>query len=138
MTTARGLFNTVPRQDYLHFYANDTFQPQSVAKFLDLNKADVAKVAGVALSSVRYDHKAPREVTQRFEEIANICGLIAEFFHGDVKKTALWFRTKNPMFGHVSPRDMIRYGRYGKVHRLVMDALEENGAAVVSSNEPLN
>ncbi len=58
-------------------------------------------------------------------EIANVCGLVAQFFQGDVAKTALWFKTMNPPLG-ISPRDMIRYGRYEKLRRFVMDALEEN------------
>jgi hypothetical protein len=61
-------------------------------------------------------------------EIGNICGLVAQFFAGDAAKTALWFKTKNPLFGNISPRDMIRYGRYEKLRRFVMSALEENAA----------
>jgi hypothetical protein len=95
-------------------------------RFLELRKPDVAKIAGVAPSSVRFDQKIPKDVLDRLMEIANICGLVAQFFEGDVAKTALWFRTKNPLLGNISPRDMIRYGRYEKLRRFVMDALEEN------------
>jgi hypothetical protein len=41
----------------------------------------------------------------------------------------LWFKTKNPLLGSISPRDMIRYGRYEKLRRFVMEALEENAAS---------
>jgi len=52
--------------------------------------------------------------------------LVAEFFDGDPRKTALWFRTPNPLLGDVSPRNMIRYGRYMRLHRFVLQAREDN------------
>jgi hypothetical protein len=58
MSTPRALlFKTVPERDYLQFWQNDTFEPQRVARFLDLTKADVAKVANVASASVRFDYR---------------------------------------------------------------------------------
>jgi hypothetical protein len=134
MNTPRSLlFKTVPERDYLQFWQNDTFEPQRVARFLELTKADIAKVADVASSSVRFDQKTPKDVLDRFLEIANVCGLVAQFFNGDVIKTSLWFRTKNPLLGNLSPRDMIRYGRYEKLRRFVMEALEENAAVTRAS-----
>jgi hypothetical protein len=134
MSTPRALlFKTVPERDYLQFWQNDTFEPQRVARFLDLTKADVAKVANVASASVRFDQKTPKDVLDRFLQIANVCGLVAQFFNGDVVKTSLWFRTKNPLLGNLSPRDMIRYGRYEKLRRFVMDALDENAAVSSAS-----
>jgi hypothetical protein len=134
MSTPRALlFNTVPERDCLQFWQNDTFEPQRVARFLDLTKADVAKVANVASASVRFDQKTPKDVLDRFLQIANVCGLVAQFFNGDVVKTSLWFRTKNPLLGNLSPRDMIRYGRYEKLRRFVMDALDENAAVSSTS-----
>jgi len=127
MNTPRTmLFRTVPEHDYLNFWPASQFDPQHVVRFLELSKPDVAKIASVAPSSVRFDQKIPRDVLERLMEIANVCGLVAEFFQGDVAKTSLWFRTKNPLLGNISPRDMIRYGRYEKLRRFVMDALEEN------------
>ena len=129
MSAQPALFRNVHERDYLGFWANETLNARVVADFLDLKKPDVAKVAGVAPSSVRFDHKIPREVRERLEEIANICALVAQFFGGDVGKTALWFRTRNPLLGDISPRDMIRFGRYAKLRQFVMDALEENRPA---------
>jgi hypothetical protein len=127
MNTPRTmLFKTVPEHDYLNFWPGSQFDPQHVVRFLELSKPDVAKIASVAPSSVRFDQKIPRDVLERLTEIANVCGLVAQFFQGDVAKTSLWFRTKNPLLGNISPRDMIRYGRYEKLRRFVMDALEEN------------
>jgi hypothetical protein len=127
MNTPRTmLFRTVPERDYLNFWPGSQFDPQHVVRFLELSKPDVAKIASVAPSSVRFDQKIPKDVLERLMEIANVCGLVAQFFQGDAAKTALWFRTKNPLLGNISPRDMIRYGRYDKLRRFVMDALEEN------------
>lgn len=120
------LFRSVHERDYLGFWADQTLKAREVADFLGLKKPEVAKVAGVAPSSVRFDQKIPREVLERLEEIANICALVAQFFEGDVGKTALWFRTRNPMLGDISPRDMIRFGRHAKLRQFVMDALAEN------------
>lgn len=122
------LFRTVADRDYLEFGSGESFNPHLVAQFLELSKLEVAKVAGVAPASVRFDQKIPKDVRDRLLEIGNICGLVAQFFAGDVAKTALWFKTKNPLFGNISPRDMIRYGRYEKLRRFVMSALEENAA----------
>jgi hypothetical protein len=129
MKSATSLFDTVAAEDHLGFWADQTLKAKEVAEFLSLGKQDVAKVAGVAPSSVRFDQKIPKEVLDRLKEIANICSLVAQFFGGDVNKTALWFKTKNPLLGGITPRDMIRFGRYGRLQRFVMDALEQNSAA---------
>lgn len=126
MAVQPRLFRNVHERDYLGFWADQTLNARQVADFLGLKKPEVAKVAGVAPSSVRFDQKIPREVLERLEEIANICALVAQYFGGDVGKTALWFRTRNPMLGDISPRDMIRFGRYAKLRQFVMDALVEN------------
>src|SRR5450631_4242680 len=128
MANVSGLVRTVADKDYLGFWANNILKPREVADFLDLDKRDVAKVAHVAPASVRYDEKIPKEVLDRLQEIANICGLVAQHFDGNVVKTALWFKTTNPLFGNIAPRDMIRYGRYDKLRRFVLDAIEENAA----------
>jgi len=126
MVRPRAIFGTVPDRDYLGFWADQTLKSRAVADFLDLDKRTVAKLSGVAPASVRFDQKIPKEVLDRLQEIANICGLVAQFFDGDVAKTALWFKTKNPLLGDISPRDMIRYGRYDKLRRFIMNALEDN------------
>jgi hypothetical protein len=134
MPNSRTLFGTVPDRDYLGFWADQTLKAREVADFLDLDKPTVAKLAQVAPASVRFDQKIPKEVLERLQEIANICGLVAQFFGGDIAKTAIWFRTKNPLLGDISPRDMIRYGRYEKLRRFIMNALQENSAARAASN----
>jgi hypothetical protein len=123
------LFSTVPAHDHLGFWANQVLDAQRVAKFLSLDKREVARIADVSPASVRWDHKIPQEVLDHLTEIAVICALVAQFFQGDARKTQLWFQTKNPLLGNISPRDMLRYGRHEKLRRIVMDALNENGIA---------
>lgn len=122
-----NLFRTVPATDHLGFWADQILNARSVADFIGLDKQEVAKVAGVSPKSVRWDHKIPQEVIDRLTEIAVVCGLVAQFFGGDSLKTKLWFKTRNPLLGNLSPRDMIRFGRHEKLRRFVMDALAENG-----------
>jgi hypothetical protein len=64
---------------------------------------DIVCFRGSAKSSVRFDAKAPKEVREHLENIANICNLVFQFFQDDVK-TKLWLQTPNPMLGNVSPR----------------------------------
>lgn len=118
------LFETVPR-DALDFYKGEHLQAKSVADFLQLGNSEVAKLAGVAKSSVRFDHAIPKNMLERLEEIANICNMVAGFFEGDAKKTAMWFRVKNPMLGDISPRDMVRFGRYDKLRRFIVGAIAD-------------
>ena len=130
MTANRhGLFGTVADCDYLGFWANQVLQAREVVDFLDLDKRDVAKVAGVARASVRFDHKMPKEVFDRIQDVANLCELVAQFFDGNVAKTSLWFKTRNPLLGEASPRDMIRAGRLEKLRQFIMSALSESLAA---------
>lgn len=121
--SAALLFSTVPAHDYLQFWQAGRFQPQRVVRFLGLSKAEVAQLAGIAVSSVRFDGKAPRDLTERLSEIAATCTLVAQFFEGNAIKAGLWFKTANPMMGDVSPREMIRQGRHTEVRRFVMEAV---------------
>jgi hypothetical protein len=122
MQPADTLFRTVSDVDHLGFWSKTGFRAKSVAEFLELQNADVAKITHVARNSVRFDDEIPRDMRERLEEIAVICNLVAQFFLGDAQKTALWFRTKNPMLGDISPRDMIRFGRYDKLRRFIIEA----------------
>lgn len=84
----------------------------------------------MSVKSVRYDRNAPAAVIERFEEIATTCNTVAEVFDGDPAKTALWFRTKNPLLGDVSPRDMIRLGRYDRLRRFIIGAMVDRAPSV--------
>ena len=123
------LFHSVPRTDPLNFWHADTLNYGNLTGFLDLDTPDLSKIGGVSKKSVRLDHRIPHQLKERLEQIAITCDLVAEFFDGDALKTALWFKTPNPMLGNLSPRNMIRYGRYKKLLNFVQSALEENAAS---------
>ena len=125
------LFSNVVKNDPLSFFSNHGLKsPREVAQFLDLNEKDVSKMAGVAKASIRWDDRIPRIVLQRMEEIANVCSLVAIYFDGDPARTALWFHAPNPMLGNITPRDMLRFGRYAKLVEFVTEALQANEASV--------
>lgn len=117
-----GLFDTVP-EDLLHFGHGETFDAKKAAQFLSLKKSDVGRIAAVAESSVRWDDNMPEAVLVRMEEIASTINLVAKQFSGDSEKTVAWFRARNPLLGDVSPRDMIRLGRYDRLRRFIIQAM---------------
>ncbi len=116
-----ALLNTVPTHNYLHLMDGNT--PKKVAEFLDLSRNDISKAMKMDKEHVRLDDQITKDLKRRLYEIANICELMAGYFDGDIKKTALWFNIKNPALGGISPRDMIRYGRYKKLELFIRNAL---------------
>lgn len=125
------LFQSVPKSDPLKLWPapDNELDYGHLTDLLDLDKPALSKIGGVSQKSVRLDHRIPRQLKERLEQIAVTCSLVAEFFEGDQLKTAMWFKTPNPMLGNISPRDMIRYGRYKKLLNFVQSALEENAAS---------
>jgi hypothetical protein len=122
-TSSPALFSTVAAHDYLQFWQAGRFHPQRVVKFLKLSKEEIAQLAGISVSSVRFDRKAPRDLIERLMDVAATCSLVAQFFEGNAIKTALWFKTANPTMGNVSPCDMIRSGRHDDLRAFVLEAL---------------
>lgn len=118
-----NLFSTVS-SDSLHFWEGNALNYQKVRDFTGFGVRDIARMTGAAQSSVRFDSKAPKEVREYLENIANIYNLVFQFFQNDVK-TKLWFQTPNPMLGNASPRDMLRFGRYAKLLRFINQAMDE-------------
>lgn len=124
MTTAaieQAFLNTIPEHDYLKLLEGNT--PKKVVEFLGLSRNDISKAMHVPRDSVRYDSGMSKELENHLCEIAIICELMAGYFKGDIKKTALWFNLKNPALGDISPRDMIRFGRYKKLEKFIRNAL---------------
>jgi len=117
-------------QDFLGLYGDDRPDYRRIAELVQLSKSDLSKLAGVAKSSVRFDANIPVPVADRLREIANIANLVAEFFGGDAKKVGLWFELTNPMLGSISPRNMIRAGRYKRLLSFVLDSREAEVAAL--------
>ena len=121
-----ALFETVPQHDYLSLFHEGSTDYQKVTKLLDFKKKDVARASKISVQSVRYDPpRMPKELEERMREWAIALSLVAEFFK-DEQKTVLWFKTPNPLLGDITPRDMIRIGRFKKLHRFILNALEEN------------
>src|SRR5690606_338841 len=125
----RSIAAHMAREDLLGLHDDGRTNYKKVAELLDLSKEDLAKMASVKKSSVRFDANIPQPVAQRLREIANIANLVAEFFNGDANKVSLWFELANPMLGNMSPRNMIRAGRYTKVLNFILDAREAEQAA---------
>lgn len=61
--------------------------------------------------------------------VTGSCNMVAEVFDEDIEKTALWFKTRNPLLGDVSPRDMIRLRRFDRLRRFVLRAIADMAAA---------
>ena len=118
-----SLFATVASRDYLQFWQSGLFQPQRVARFLGLSKTDLAQLTGIAVASVRFDAKIPRNLRERLMDFAAICELVAQAFEGNTTKTALWFITPNPQLNNVSPRELLRGGERDTLQRLVIEAM---------------
>lgn len=125
---AGNILSNMPKQDPLEFgIYEDNLNYKKVINFLDFGTNELSKIGGISKTSVRKDDKAPQALKERLKEIAIICSLVAEYFDGDPIKTALWFKTPNPMIGDITPRDMIRLGRSNKLIRFIMEAKAENG-----------
>ena len=125
----QSLFSNVHQTDPLKFWSNHGLDYGRLADFLDLDTNALSKIGGVSKGSVRFDARIPKELKERLEQIAVICTLVAEYFEGDVQKTALWFKIPNPSLGEVTPRDMIRYGRYKKLLKFIMESRQANEVA---------
>ncbi len=132
MQSRMGLFEAVP-PDVMQFGQGGAFMAKKVPDLLELKKEDVSRLSGVALSSVRYDDAMPLPVRDRLEEIANTVNMVATMFSGDVNRTSAWFRARNPMLGDISPRDMIRLGRYERLRKFIINAMNERNAKPISA-----
>ena len=124
-----ALFDTVSQADPLEFWSNHGLDFKKVTDFLDFDNNELSKLGGISKRSVRLDERIPSELRIRLEQIANIISLVAEYFGGDPGKTALWFRTSNPMLGGIAPRDMIRYGRYKRLMKFISAARQANSGS---------
>jgi hypothetical protein len=127
MANAIGLFDAVP-QDFMKFGQGMAFEPRKVPDLLGLKNDDISRLAAVSASSVRFDEAIPQQMRDRLEEVANTINMVAGLFNGDINKTVAWFKARNPMLGDVSPRDMIRLGRYERLRKFIINAIIERSA----------
>ena len=49
--------------------------------------------------------------------------MVAKFFDGDTDKTVLWFKARNSLLGDISPKEMIRLGRYERLRKFIVNAV---------------
>ncbi len=122
MSMSSALYTTVPQHMPDVLFSQGHADPRKTADFLGFKTEDVATATGVPRKSVHLWGSIPEEVRARLTEIATICALVMEYFSGNVDKTHLWFTTRNPLLGNLSPREMIRLGLYRKVLRFVQEA----------------
>ena len=124
-TMEPALFSSVSSGDHLDLIKAGEPVGEKIVDFFRYKKEDVSKATGVAKSSIRYDSKMPLELRNWLLEWATAINLVAGYFK-DLEKTALWFQIPNPLLGNISPRDMIRVGRFRKLLKFIQTALEEN------------
>lgn len=124
-TSHSSLFRSVPEKDHFQFFEKGEPDGKKVAEFLKYKKEDVSVAANVPVSSVRYDAKMPSDLRERLVEWATAINLVGSHFN-EVNKTMLWFQISNPQLGGMSPRDMIRVGRFKKLLKFIQTALDEN------------
>jgi hypothetical protein len=123
---APSIFSTVPEKDYLKLFDGDEPNYQNLKKFTHFKNEEISKATGISPSTIRFDKNIPPELRDRCIEWGTLLNLVAGFFNGDAHKTALWFTVQNPLLGNMSPRDMIRFGRYKRLMAFVVNAIEEN------------
>jgi len=125
MEQSSSLFRSIPPKDCFGFFDDGEPNGRKVVDFLKYKKEDVSVATNIPISSVRYDTKMPPELRERLIEWATAINLVGTYFN-DPHKTVLWFQISNPLLGGMSPRDMIRVGRFKKLLKFIQTALDEN------------
>ena len=120
-----ALFNSIPSEDRMQLFFKGEPEGKKIVDVLNYKKQDVSLATGIPLASIRYDIKMPTELRERLVEWAIALNLVAEYFN-DVEKSVLWFQVSNPLLGNMTPRDMIRLGRFKKLFKFIQTALDEN------------
>jgi len=120
-----ALFDTVPKEDYFYFFDKGKLNGKNVVEFFDYQKKDVAQATGVPEDSIRYDKRIPQKLHEHLLAWASAVNLVANYFR-DPQKTVLWFKIPNPLLGNISPKEMIRLGRYNKLLKFIQNSIDEN------------
>jgi hypothetical protein len=63
---------------------------------------------------------------QETHDLIRSIKLVDEFFHQNTNKTAVWFKTPNPLLGSVEPIDFFLCGRGHRVLKFIETSIEEN------------
>ncbi len=126
IATANTLLRNVVPPDRLKLIKpNHEPDGERIKSFLSLRNEDVAAAAGIPAPSVRFDERMPSALRERMILWAVAINLVGNFF-GNEQQTVLWFQTPNPLLGSISPKEMIRRGRFRKLLYFIQTALEEN------------
>ena len=120
-----ALWGSVAPDHFDVFGAEGKPNVKRIADIMNLERKEIARATRVDVKKVRLDDKLPKEVVEWFAVWGTALNLVGDFFK-DNKKTALWFKTANPMLGSVSPRDMILSGRGKSLLEFIQTALAEN------------
>lgn len=120
-----GSLRKASETDYFQLLSKGEPDGKKIVEFLRYKKEDVSSAADIPLRSVRYDQKMPIELREHLIQWATAINLVGNFF-GDGDKATLWFQIPNPLFGNMTPRNMIRVGRFKKLLRMIKAALEED------------
>ena len=120
------ILDTVHKNDPIGFWVDGELKPKKVAAFVDISTKEWAKITNLKPASVRFDHRIPAVIKEHLAHVANICSLVAELFDNDIAKTKLWLDTPNPALGDISPKGLIRFGKYQKLLSFVLLAKSES------------
>lgn len=123
------LFESIPKKDLFDFFENGEVDAKKVMKILAFKKKNVATFVKVPTCSIRYDKKIPPDLRLHIEKWAIALNLVANFFN-DTQKAMIWFKTPNPFFNLVTPRDMILINKFNKLISFVQTALSENAKTI--------
>lgn len=127
--------SSVAQHDALGLGLGGSIDALRLISMLALSRDDVARIAGVAPSAIRYDDAMPQTLRENLQEIAKILNMAAHFFAGDEAKTVAWLNARNPMLGDISPRDMVRFGRKDQLRRFIeVQERRENALARMADN----
>lgn len=118
-----NIFSNIPEGDLFGIKSNNHFNYQEAAKFLGMNKKEVAKAAGLSESSIRYDERMPTDLKDFFMELISVLSIVSSQLKQDKEKTRLWFNMPNPMLGGVSPLQMILLGKHKKLMKFIQRSI---------------
>jgi hypothetical protein len=124
-SVANNLFRSVPPDRFKLLKSNNEPDSERIKTFLSLRNEEVSAATSIPLPSVRFDERMPAALRDRLVEWAVAINLVGNFFQNE-QQTILWFQTPNPLLGNITPKEMIRRGRFRKLLQFIQTALQEN------------
>lgn len=118
-----NLFSNVPQGDLFGINKDNNINYHEAAKFLGMSKKAVAKAAGIAAASVRYDARMSTDLKEFFLELISVVSIVSAQFSQDKEKTRLWFSMPNPLLGGVTPINMIMLGKHKKLLKFIQRSI---------------